>query len=259
MDLVSQAPAPRPKRLRFVPSGTPFQVEQRTRLLAKHLRRDAARLRRDAARMERVAAKIEENQAAGHIITANLIGKAANEGVGLYAAYQLVGLPVYGGRDAIIDRLYGPPPHVVAAADVPSPAPQPRLASSFIEPVGEPPAPEEATIAKADAVAQATAIARSASGTEVDWSREPLNERERKIRARWLEENLKTSIGCSIITLTEITHWCRGHAACDLTAAAKRAKSLSEATDQVERQRVFQDIADELDRERENGEDGGDV
>jgi hypothetical protein len=37
-----------------------------------------------------------------------------------------------------------------------------------------------------DAVAQAVSIARSASGTQVDWTREPLTERERKIRQRWL-------------------------------------------------------------------------
>jgi hypothetical protein len=58
--------------------------------------------------MERTAAKIDANRAAGRGITVDLIAAAVNHGVNWYAVYELVGLPGYGGRDAIFDRLFGP-------------------------------------------------------------------------------------------------------------------------------------------------------
>jgi hypothetical protein len=102
-----------------------------------------------------------------------------------------------------------------------------------------------------DAVAQAVSIARSASGTQVDWTREPLTERERKIRQRWLGNRLNTALGRFQVSLLHNLYWRRS--ASDLVAAAEQACALGESQRRCVDQREFQEIADDLDRETSDG------
>ena len=106
-----------------------------------------------------------------------------------------------------------------------------------------------------DALAQATAIARSSNG-EIDWTREPLTEMERKIRQRWLERRLSDPCGCAVITskagvVRLGSSYLAGHGydkiPSDLQAAVERAQKIIDEDDaQYERDEIA-DIMDEID------------
>ncbi len=91
-------------------------------------------------------------------------------------------------------------------------------------------------------------IARSASGTEIDWEREPLNQREAKIRKRWLERQLADPLRRLVLKFKTDT---LGHkVASDLAAALKEMEALDalEALERDQRLRdEYSDVADELD------------
>jgi len=105
-------------------------------------------------------------------ITATEIGRAVNSKsfhAGAYAR-RLLGLDIYAPKDAIWNALHSPWPVIVPPVVVPAAV--------------EPPWPPF------DALAAATSIARSAAVVEeIDWTREPLTEREAAVRARMIEKH----------------------------------------------------------------------
>jgi len=93
---------------------------------------------------------------------------------------------------------------------------------------------------ESDAVAEATDIVRRASTGGIDWSREPLDERERKIRAKILE-------GKHWIELECIANYVRPHIASDLAQALKQAGEDLRAGDRERQRREAEDAAREVD------------
>jgi hypothetical protein len=195
----------------FVPTGTAFQVEQRTRRVEKSLGDYAAELRWRADRADRLAAKIEANRLAKKTIDTGHIIRAWDWGAytARYAICKLVGLvdtayPLENeeNRNKLLGKLDprwayyyqhghmpGAAPTLVAPLSTGAPSLElPRSAS--ILPISQPErvGTDQPALPKlpADPIAAAVAIARSARAEDIDWSKEPLTERERKVRALFL-------------------------------------------------------------------------
>jgi hypothetical protein len=76
-----------------------------------------------------------------------------------------------------------------------------------------------------DALSEATAIAKSAAGKEINWDREPLTDYEGRLRAFWIKMRLKDIAGCVWIRCTVRAGRLRGELVpSDLLAADVRAK-----------------------------------
>lgn len=101
-----------------------------------------------------------------------------------------------------------------------------------------------------DALQQATALIRSASGDNIDWAREPLTERERSIRQRWIDRRLDGGVGFITIRC-EVRALRRSGAAVasDLASAYEKASAMLEQYSKERDRAEFQDIARELDDE----------
>lgn len=94
------------------------------------------------------------------------------------------------------------------------------------------------------ALEQATAIARSASGTTIDWTREPLTERERKIRRAMLEQILADGFVTRLGVETLIPYGERHRGAQDCCAALTRAVAVDERRSaEIDRQQLEDAIA----------------
>lgn len=103
------------------------------------------------------------------------------------------------------------------------------------------------------ALDEAIAIALSAKGEIVDRSREPLTQRERRIRARYLENELADGLSADALACLAASMRLRDiPVACDLAEAARRAgEQLHDYLAQSERERIEAAIAD-LDDEDES-------
>jgi len=154
-----------PRRKPFIPSGTPWQQDKWTREIERQLIREAKQVRRTAARLERLSERIAADRTAGCPIDPYRLGDAVNADVAPYAVRKLVGVELGAPRMAIFDAIFQIKERSV-----------PRAQAAAVQPAS-------------DALMQATAIARSASG-DIDWTREPLTERERKIRRAMLNKRL---------------------------------------------------------------------
>lgn len=96
-----------------------------------------------------------------------------------------------------------------------------------------------------DPFAQATAIARSAAGEEIDWSREPLTEYERRLRAKFIERDLSRTLLCGWAIEAEVRalRRTRKPVASDLAAGLKRiAPTIA--------QRKLRDLRDAVDDDK---------
>lgn len=114
--------------------------------------------------------------------------------------------------------------------------------------------PTECEAPTMDALAEATRIARSTALVDVDWSREPLTERERRVRARWIERQLETALGrialrCRLTALRLRALNGIGAVGSDIAAADAQAHVLDRAEGVLDERAEFEDIADELDEE----------
>ena len=170
--------ARRSRRKPFVPSGTPWQQDAWTRKIERHLEREARTERRKAARLERLSAAIAARRAEGKPIDASHLCDVINAGVAPFATHRLAGVDSGMTRSKILDKVLDIkpfPPHLAHLQR----REEPELAAG--------PSVPATTL---DALSQAVAIARSASGDDVDWSREPLTDREAKLRRVWLERQL---------------------------------------------------------------------
>lgn len=248
------------QRPNFAPPGTPFQVHQRTKRIERKLRHYAAELRRKADRIDRHAAKIEADRLAGKPIDRGLIMRAWDSGSYCvrYSVVSLTGLKPAGllsdeaTRDALVEMLFL---RVIksAAQLVVEPATQPPAGQRVIQLPSRAPAvdPAPVTPAPADPVAEAVAIARSARAQDIDWSQEPLTDRERKVRALFLERADPFTL--LRINIELLLRRVRGRRellpASDLQAALDRnrreAKELRRARDNG----TFREIGDEIDGE----------
>ncbi len=95
------------------------------------------------------------------------------------------------------------------------------------------------------ALDEAIAIALSASGEVVDWSREPLTERERRIRARYIEHATSTWAGKVQLILLVLAVQGRGRVASDLHRVARQmAENAKRSNAQAERHRINRAIED---------------
>jgi hypothetical protein len=237
------------RALKYAPPGTPFQVNQRTKRIERTLREHAAELRWCADREDRLAAKIEAARIAGKPIDDGHLMQAWDRGgyCTRYSITKLVGFtPTQlmndsATRDQLFEMLWGP--RITSRSQAtrrvkPTPVPQ----------ASHPTAP--AAPALPDPIAAAVAIVRSARGEDIDWSREPLTERERRIRAVYLE-------GVSIFKLIalEMHLFSIGkEIASDLRAARDRAqREADEHSDARDRKRL-REAAETVDA----GEDYGD-
>jgi len=234
------------RRKPWKPSGTPFQQNQRVRSIEKQLRSAAKRLRARADRVEWLASKIEANRLAGKPITQDLLWRVVIDGEheGRYYVAKLADAENYVTERDLIDMIWRSKPsaHVdapPAAGAEASPTPAPRL----------------------DALSEATAIARSSAGVDgFVWTREPLTERERLVRERWIEEHLKTTLGCILISGTARgIQLGRTAMASDLAAALKKAEERMDSAQRANEQREFQRIADELDGRDEPDDESDDT
>jgi hypothetical protein len=196
------------------------------RSIEKQLRREAKRLRARADGVDWLASKIEANRLADKPITQNLLWRVLldGEGAGRYYVAKLAAVEHYVGAD---DEAPLRP-----SAETPSvPVPAPKI----------------------DALSQATAIARSSAGEDgFAWTREPLTERERSVRAHWIAKHLEDRLGCAIISGTALSiRLSRLAIPSDLAAAEETAKQLMDSHRIAEERSEFQRISDELD-----GKDG---
>jgi|GEM_PF-6723303 len=108
-----------------------------------------------------------------------------------------------------------------------------------------------------DVVDAAARIARSAAG-EVDWAREPVTDRERRVRARWLARRLQgdmwgaTDICCHALVL-RASEAVRGNRAFelpgDLASAEMAARAIRDAFSTVRESAEIAHIMQELDEE----------
>ncbi|GAC1405662.1 MAG: hypothetical protein NVSMB64_10680 [Candidatus Velthaea sp.] len=183
---VSASSAPKKKRSGFVPRGTPFQQQQRLRSIERQLVGEAARMRGNAANLDSLRSKIEATRLSGEPVKRELLSRIVRTETrpGSYYIAKLVGSKS-STYEAIIDAMW-PQRHA------PTPAPMPIQSfapggSRAALPVASP----------ADPLTEATSIVRSASG-EIDWSREPLTDRERRIRAKFIEQQSEQRSGGSI-------------------------------------------------------------
>jgi hypothetical protein len=106
--------------------------------------------------------------------------------------------------------------------------------------------------AKADPLADAVAIARSAALEDIDWSREPLTEREAAARKRWLQKKLEmpNDDGHVAIRMVDLVLTLRGHhAASDLKEAYETINRRQNQELQRRERAEFEEIATELDGE----------
>ncbi len=103
------------------------------------------------------------------------------------------------------------------------------------------------------ALDEAIAIALSAKGEVVDWSREPLTQRERKIRARYLENELadlhgRVRLGC-MADIMELKHV---RVARDLAEAARRADEEIHQQNERARREAIERAIDDFDDQDES-------
>jgi len=100
------------------------------------------------------------------------------------------------------------------------------------------------------ALTDAIAIARSAAGEELDWSREPLTDMERRMRACWIDNNLKTHVGpYSIRSLVAKTRCLGQEIAADLLAAHDEATRMVNDDKEQQRRDELRILRDQLQRE----------
>lgn len=103
-------------------------------------------------------------------------------------------------------------------------------------------------------LAQAEAIIRSASG-QVDWTREPITDRERRIRARWIERQMGEALGRIVLrTQFRALQWASkvngtNGPASDITQAARESEVLSRLESAERDADEYAEIGDELDEE----------
>ena len=154
------------KRIRFALKGTPLQQERAIKGIEKRLAREAGVYRRKAKKLEALRTKVEAARQSGEPPKRNLLIDVfcATNDANYYLA-RLVGAVDF-TQDAISRAIFPESPHVMDGA--------PTVAA------------EKPVVPTRDPLAEATAIVRSASG-EIDWSADPLTDRERRIRAKYLE------------------------------------------------------------------------
>ena len=111
-------------------------------------------------------------------------------------------------------------------------------------------APKPFALGAIDVLAQADSIARSASGENVDWSREPLSERECAIRARYIKNHLGSLLGCiGLGRKAEALRLRQKPIASDLAAADVKAAAILKQDHLDGEREEFREIANELDGE----------
>lgn len=78
-----------------------------------------------------------------------------------------------------------------------------------------------------------------------DWTREPRNERERKIRQRWLDRKLETELGCKLI---QVQARLAKRPASDIAAALREAERRLTQARSSSKAEELNDIIAELER-----------
>ena len=124
--------------------------------------------------------------------------------------------------------------------------------NSRVEAVEAPAMPTSARV-----LSDAVAIARSAAGVDVDWTREPLTERERAVRQRWLDRQLedvhgrggRRLIAADAAAHADILSGQATRCASDFQAAYDEATRIWDEARTQECRAEFLDIADEIDDE----------
>jgi hypothetical protein len=202
-------------------------------MLARQLRRAAVDARRKAEKMDRLADRINADLAAGHPLDPNFVLKA----IGFTwraqrPAAQLTGVDQWADERDFVHAVF--PPRVVQHEATPTAAP---------------PAP-------IDPIAQATAIVRSASCEEIDWSLEPLTERERLIRQAYLERVMmakdwrRAGLKLDVLQLDLICK--RESPASDLQAALDEYNRRCDVDRREVDRREMRAIADEVDAQADD-------
>ncbi len=178
MDTVT---APCKRLSRRIPGvGTPYRVGQRRRKVEKFLRHDAAALRSHADHLEWIAGRLGRDREAGLDADRMHLCRAARaSAVARRFINELIGIDRWAQLDECLDAIV-PRSRVALSASEASPSTDPRRTSV---PALEPSTPTTA-IGEAMAIAQSVATDGS---RPPDWSRAPLTERERRIRAKLLE------------------------------------------------------------------------
>jgi hypothetical protein len=168
---------------------TPLKNEWARKRIEKNLRYRAKFLQAEGAKLDRLAKKLEADRLAGlDPLRADLGAVSRLLGRVPDGLKQFLGFDCYEAvsRDQISDRLFPPlrcaepEPRVNAVAKLPGDT---RLG--------------EARLITRDAVEEAAAIVRqvAAGEIEIDWTKEPASERERKIRAVILGDCTQGGIG----------------------------------------------------------------
>jgi hypothetical protein len=99
-------------------------------------------------------------------------------------------------------------------------------------------------------LAQATRVAQSAALTRLDWSREPLTDRERRARERWIQRKMATHMGrwnlaskaCSV----RLEH---GRIGNDLAAAVAVSDAMLKQESAERERRELEALVEEIDAE----------
>jgi len=204
-------------------------------MMAKRARRDADDLRRKAGKIDFLANKIDAHRAAGTAPDEWLLCRMLDVPCAGGYVKKLYGFHWLATYDEVVCWLHDLPRRSDAAALVTS---------------QQPAAVPDVPVA-IDAVEQATQILRSARGEEVDWSREPLTERERRLRAKWIEEHLADPM----LTIALDCHardirLRRKPVASDLAAAAEEAQRIFEREREERDRDDWQRLSAELDDQR---------
>jgi hypothetical protein len=219
------------KKATFEPKGSPTRQLQNTRAIAAFYRREANDLRRKAAQWDRLATSLDRTIADRTPMALDQVCEALRSGIdgARQRACSMAGLDPFLSERAAFAAIFGPVSHALL------PVPIGEKASSAVAP--------------ASAIDQAIAIVRSANGEAIDWSQEPVTERERAVRGAYLRRLIAEELGGLRLSTIALRLQADGQTpSSDLLAAIDESKRILRA-----------DVAaDERDRLRRAGEESDD-
>lgn len=111
-----------------------------------------------------------------------------------------------------------------------------------------------APLTQAAEIARSAAIANSNAGLDIDWSREPLSDRERRVRRAYLDKHMDNHHGRLLVIADElVVRLERRSVGSDLREAASAARVLNSASHAAVELEKWKQIAAELDDATDGG------
>lgn len=168
------------RRIKITTNAT--RLEQRRKRIERFILRDAKQLRQEADHLERLSRRLQrDRESSQDIIRWDLYRAFEQCAYTRQAIRQILEIAPDADKDTVYERLFSEPQQRT----------QTTLAVENELTMQPPSLPIFAPASIADPLADAIAIARSAAGEVIDWTREPLTDMERRMRQRWIEKQLE--------------------------------------------------------------------